>query len=325
MPSVSHAVPHVQRGGLLAAVLAVVIVLGAPEPALAQGFPFCRPGQSPQFTFGFASLKAHLGPTMGEPIECEHPNNANGDTLQRTSTGLAYWRKSTNTPTFTDGYRHWAITSAGLVAWVGASPDPPATATPAAPIPGAGAPTRTLESFVGGVSGQIDAFWSEVFQAAGVQYASPRMQWVPRGAVIPSCGPPASSPFYCSSTRTVVLPAIFFERLWQNDADAAVAVVIAHEWGHHIQRSLGMFSGDYFSIQTELQADCLAGVFFQYAGERGWLDPGDIDEALAISWRGGDSVLVAWFEESAHGTPRQRVEAFSRGFQGTQSCSVYTS
>jgi predicted metalloprotease len=149
---------------------------------------------------------------------------------------------------------------------------------------------------------------------------------VPRGAAIPSCGgPTTASPFYCGSTRTIVLPAVFFERLWQNDADAAVAVVIAHEWGHHVQRSLGMFSGDYFSIQTELQADCLAGVFFQHAAERGWLDAGDLDEALAISWRGGDSVLVAWFDEGAHGTPRQRVDAFSRGFQGTRSCSVYTS
>jgi predicted metalloprotease len=123
----------------------------------------------------------------------------------------------------------------------------------------------------------------------------------------------------------VVLPAVFFERLWQSGVDAAVVVVIAHEWGHHVQRSLGMFAGDYYSIQTELQADCLAGVFFQYAGERGWLDPGDVDEALDISRRGGDSVLVAWFDQGAHGTPRQRMDAFNRGFQGTRSCSAYTS
>jgi len=79
--------------------------------------PFCEPGQEPQFSSGFAALREELGDAMGTPTECEHPNSSNGDTLQATTKGLAFYRKSTNTPTFTDGSTHWGITSDGLISW----------------------------------------------------------------------------------------------------------------------------------------------------------------------------------------------------------------
>ena len=69
-------------------------------------------------------------------------------------------------------------------------------------------------------------------------------------------------PGYCTTNRSMLLPAAFFEQLWQGDGDAAVTLVLAHEWGHHVQRVLGLFNGAYFTIQTELQADCFAGDFF---------------------------------------------------------------
>ena len=87
--------------------------------------PFCAPGQEPEFVFGFAFLKSLLGDIMGEPLECEHANPENGDTLQQTTTGLSFYRKSTNTPTFTDGWNHWAWTIDGLVTWTGDAIDPP--------------------------------------------------------------------------------------------------------------------------------------------------------------------------------------------------------
>jgi hypothetical protein len=107
--------------------LSVVFLTPVP-PALAQAAPYCGPGSTPRFTAGFADLKAQLGATMGDPIECEHTDGSSGDVLQQTTAGLAFWRKSTNTPTFTDGAQHWALTPAGLVAWSGPSVDPPATA-----------------------------------------------------------------------------------------------------------------------------------------------------------------------------------------------------
>lgn len=117
-------------------VLCLALLLLAPQTALAQSYPYCRPGQKPTFLFGFKALAGALGEVMGEPLECEHPNSANGDVLQRTSKGLAFWRKRTNTPTFTDGYRHWALTAAGLVYWEGPSVDPPpASRRPEPPPP----------------------------------------------------------------------------------------------------------------------------------------------------------------------------------------------
>src|SRR4051794_40025939 len=78
---------------VLSAVAAAILGSTSPTPASAQVAPFCGPGETPAFTFGFAALKAQLGPVMGEPIECAHPNDANGDVLQNTTTGLSFWRK----------------------------------------------------------------------------------------------------------------------------------------------------------------------------------------------------------------------------------------
>lgn len=98
----------------------------APAPALGvRDAPFCAPGQRPTFHPGLAALKLRLGDVMGVVLECEHLNNANGDTLQQTTTGLAYFRWATGLPTFTDGWRHWALSGDELIAWEGESPDPP--------------------------------------------------------------------------------------------------------------------------------------------------------------------------------------------------------
>ena len=86
---------------------------------------YCPAGRQPSFELGMAALKQQLGDTMGAPLECEHPSSANGDTVQQTTTGLATYRRATNTVTFTDGWRHWALTARGLVSWQGADADPP--------------------------------------------------------------------------------------------------------------------------------------------------------------------------------------------------------
>ena len=69
-----------------------------------------------------------LGTAMGDPVECEHTDGDSGDVLQQTSTGLAFWRKSTNTPDLHRWLPSVGATSAGLLSWEGPSVDPPATA-----------------------------------------------------------------------------------------------------------------------------------------------------------------------------------------------------
>jgi hypothetical protein len=92
-----------------------------PQPAA-----YCTTGQQPTFTNGLAQLKQQVGDPMGTPVECEHPSSAAGDTEQQTTTGLATYTKNSNTVSFTDGWRHWALTPDGLATWEGTDSTPPA-------------------------------------------------------------------------------------------------------------------------------------------------------------------------------------------------------
>ena len=109
----------------LAACLGGLLLVPLPVAAQTITAPYCLPGQDSQFLSELAALKAQLGDQMGDPAECAHTNPENGDTLQRTTTGLAFYRKSTNTPTFTDGWEHWAQTAMGWVSWAGTNVDLP--------------------------------------------------------------------------------------------------------------------------------------------------------------------------------------------------------
>ncbi len=91
-------------------------------------YAYCADGETPHFVFGLDQLKHRLGDVMGDALECEHVDPASGDTLQRTTRGLAYYRQSTNSPSFTDGTDHWALTPNGIVRWTGESVDPPSDA-----------------------------------------------------------------------------------------------------------------------------------------------------------------------------------------------------
>jgi hypothetical protein len=119
---------YVHSGKHLVAGFALLGTLVATPAAQAQSAPYCQAGAAPAFVLGFADLKGQVGDAMGDAIECEHANPANGDTLQKTSTGLSFYRKATNTPTFTDGFNHWALSTSGLVTWTGTDIDPPGTA-----------------------------------------------------------------------------------------------------------------------------------------------------------------------------------------------------
>jgi hypothetical protein len=90
----------------------------------------CTSG-SPRFVHGAASLKAALGARMGDATECERLVDAAGNTEQKTTTGLFYYRVASNTVAFTNGFDHWALTARGLVHWSGDDVEPPPNAQPA--------------------------------------------------------------------------------------------------------------------------------------------------------------------------------------------------
>ena len=142
------------RSLLLALALSAAALGGALPVSAQSSAGFCGVGQAPHFAFGLAALKGVLGDVMGDPLECEHPNSGNGDTLQQTTTGLAMYRQSTNSPEFTDGWNHWALAADGLLAWAGDEAAPagfepapvaqaPAAQAAPAPVPHAPAPPST--------------------------------------------------------------------------------------------------------------------------------------------------------------------------------------
>jgi hypothetical protein len=119
---------------LFLSVSIVVATWMAASPVSGQTDAHCAAGTSPQFTAGFNTLALGLGPSMGIPLTCAYPDpSGTGDVEQSTSMGLAFWRKSTNTPTFTNGAEHWAVTASGWRTWTGASIDPPSDAQPFVP------------------------------------------------------------------------------------------------------------------------------------------------------------------------------------------------
>lgn len=70
--------------------------------------PPCR------FVLGFAALNAALPTIVGDCLDDERHNPANGDALQHTTHGLLVWRKADNFTAFTDGYRTWVAGPYGV-------------------------------------------------------------------------------------------------------------------------------------------------------------------------------------------------------------------
>lgn len=178
MPEIFGKPRHLALG--LAYLVSAAMIVPAISPTYAESVPFCRAGESPHFVFGFADLQRQLGSTMGDPTECEHSNADNGDTLQATSSGLAFYRKGTNTPTFTDGSAHWALTNQGLVSWSGGDVDPPGVgAQPdyTNPVIAAPAEAGTLTCRSSNPSCGRDPWWLEWTEIADSQAASERVQF----------------------------------------------------------------------------------------------------------------------------------------------------
>jgi hypothetical protein len=101
-----------------------------PERALVGASPVqaraltCAP-ESISLSELFAALHGSIGDTFGQPVECPRIDASTGDTVQRTSTGLAIYRAHSRLPTFTDGYHRWAIGPGGVITWQGDALDPP--------------------------------------------------------------------------------------------------------------------------------------------------------------------------------------------------------
>jgi predicted metalloprotease len=212
---------------------------------------------------------------------------------------------------------------------------PPASQSPSASPPAA----DDLRTFVAVVLADTEDTWRELFQRAGRRYREPILVLF-TGSVQSACGMAGAAvgPFYCPADQKLYLDLDFFRALRERFAaagDFAQAYVIAHEVGHHVQALLGITSevaaarrradegdGNALSVQQELQADCLAGIWAHHAQRaRDILEEGDLQEALAAAAAIGDDQIQRRSrgrvvpDSFTHGSSRQRVRWFARGFE----------
>jgi predicted metalloprotease len=212
-----------------------------------------------------------------------------------------------------------------------------------------GTPEDKAGRFVDVISANINDVWSARMQG----YAPPRVVLYEQGTRT-GCGfgQSAMGPFYCSNDATVYLDLGFWRemetRLGGSGAEFARAYVIAHEFGHHVQKLTGVSDkvqraqqragGDAeanrYSVALELQADCFAGVWAANAAAASngkvSLDPGDLEQGLRTANAIGDDTLQRKTsgrlspERFTHGTSAQRVQWLKRGFEARDSAQCNT-
>ena len=178
--------------------------------------------------------------------------------------------------------------------------------------------------------------WATIFEDNNMTYEKPGMVIFDNG-VETACGnaTSASGPFYCPGDKKVYMDLRFFEelksRFGAKGGDFAIAYVIAHEVGHHIQKLMGtsdkvnqLQSGrseteaNKLSVCLELQADFYAGVWAHY--NKQLLEEGDIEEALSAANAVGDDAIQTKMqghvnqESFTHGSSKQRMDWFMKGY-----------
>jgi len=187
-----------------------------------------------------------------------------------------------------------------------------------------------LARFVGFVLDDVQTTWREQLDG----YETTKLVLF-RNQIGSACGTATSAvgPFYCPVDHKVYIDLAFYEQLHRRfgaPGDFAQAYVIAHEIGHHVQNLNGLLGrGEVNQIETELQADCLAGAWAREAERRQLLEIGDIDEALGAAAAIGDDTIQRKTqghvqpETWTHGSAEQRSSAFRKGLQGgAQACGL---
>lgn len=194
-----------------------------------------------------------------------------------------------------------------------------------------------LANFVSVVLADTEEVWSQVFAEEGMEYEEPTLVLF-TGSVESACGTAGASvgPFYCPGDQNLYIDLSFYEELqqqFQAPGDFAMAYVVAHEVGHHVQNLLGVMDEvqpmrsrlseeEYNKLQVklELQADYLSGVWAHHAQGMGYLEEGDLEEALTAASAVGDDTIQQRSrgyvvpESFTHGTSEQRKKWFYKGF-----------
>jgi predicted metalloprotease len=188
----------------------------------------------------------------------------------------------------------------------------------------------------------LDQTWQPEFQKAGIEFRKPTLVFY-SGGTQSGCGGASSSmgPFYCPQDESIYIDTSFYDELQQKlgaKGDFARYYVVAHEFGHHIQKLTGVAdqiqsaqsqnpqAANQLQVRMELQADCYAGV---WAGKnRNLVEPGDFEEGMNAASSIGDDRLTGGrvsAENFTHGTSAQRMQALRTGMESgdDSACDRY--
>lgn len=195
-----------------------------------------------------------------------------------------------------------------------------------------------MAQFVSVVLADVEDVWTEIFRQSGATYREPILVLF-RDQVQSACGyaTAASGPFYCPADMKIYIDLSFCDDLankYGAQGDFAIAYVIAHEVGHHVQNLFGILDevtaerqrlsevrANQLTVRLELQADFFAGVWAHHASRMfDSLEAGDIEEALHAAASIGDDVLQKKYQGRVvpdtftHGTAAQRSSWLRKGW-----------
>ena len=195
-----------------------------------------------------------------------------------------------------------------------------------------------LAEFVSVVLADTEVVWNDIFADLGKEYNEPKLVLF-TGSVQSACGVAGAStgPFYCPGDKNVYIDLSFYNELktqFKAPGDFAMAYVIAHEVGHHIQNELGTIAQmdeirgkvskeeyNKYNVRLELQADYLAGVWANHVQGQNLLEEGDLEEALTAASAVGDDRIQMQSQgyvvpdSFTHGTSEQRKRWFYKGYE----------
>jgi len=207
-----------------------------------------------------------------------------------------------------------------------------------------------MRRFVGVVLADTEDVWTKIFSRHNGQYEKPTLVLF-TSRVQSACGfaKAATGPFYCPGDRRIYIDLGFYELLKRNFAapgDFAQAYVIAHEVGHHVQnltgilgkfnqarRTMSAADANRYSVRIELQADCYAGIWARFARNKGYVQRGDLDEALNAARQIGDDAIQKRTQGYVvpdsfnHGSSEQRRRWFLVGYEkgAVSACNTLAS
>jgi len=194
--------------------------------------------------------------------------------------------------------------------------------------------------FVKVVLAETEDVWNKLFQDMGSRYQEPILVLY-RDGVSSACGNASAAvgPFYCPGDHQLYIDLSFYQDLQEKlhaPGDFAMAYVVAHEVGHHIQNLLGTVDkvnqlkqvagneteANKLSVMMELQADFYAGIWAHYVEKyKDALEEGDIAEAMNAANQIGDDNLQKKStgqvvpDAFTHGSSAQRMYWFKKGYE----------